>query len=257
METNIESKDIQNIQIESSWKDVLTAEFDKEYFKNLREFVRNEYLMKKTVYPKPKDIFRAFDLSTFDQVKVVILGQDPYHGESQDIHGNIVGQANGLSFAVHSGMTLPPSLKNVFKEIESDLHIQIKKDTTVTGDTTVHVENQADGDLSRWAKQGVLLLNSTLTVCKGMPGSHQKRGWEEFTDAVIRELSNRREHIVFLLWGNYAKQKGIHIDRAKHLVLESPHPSPFSVHTGFFGCKHFSKANAYLRKHNLPEIDWS
>lgn len=251
METNMESKDIQdtqNIQIESSWKDVLSLEFDKEYFKDLWRFVRDQYLAaeqtNKTVYPKSEDIFRAFDLCPFDQVKVVILGQDPYHGESQDAHKNTVCQANGLSFAVHSGIPLPPSLRNIFKEIETDFGIEIKKDTH-------------DGDLSRWAKQGVLLLNSTLTVSRGIPGSHQKKGWEEFTDTVIRELSNRREHIVFLLWGNYAKQKGAHIERTKHLVLEAPHPSPFSVHTGFFGCKHFSKANTYLRERGLPEIDWS
>lgn len=254
MKTNMESKDI---QIEPSWKDVLSSEFDKKYFKDLRSFVRDEYLARKPIYPKPKDVFRAFDLCTFDQVKVVILGQDPYHGESQDTNGNAVSQANGLSFAVHSGIPLPPSLKNIFKEIESDLNIQIKKDTTVKEDDAGHVEKHIDGDLSRWARQGVLLLNSTLTVHGGMPGSHQKKGWEEFTDVVIRELSNRREHIVFLLWGNYAKQKGTIIDRTKHLILEAPHPSPFSVHTGYFGCKHFSKANKYLKEHGLPEIDWS
>lgn len=240
MKTNIGSKDI---QIEASWMDVLSTEFDKGYFKGLWKFVQDEYRTNKNTYPKSDDIFRAFDLCRFDQVKVVILGQDPYHGGSRDTNGNIVGQANGLSFAVHPGISLPPSLKNIFKEIESDLNIQSANHST-------------DGDLSRWAKQGVLLLNSTLTVCEGMPGSHQKKGWEEFTDAVIHELSNRREHIVFLLWGNYAKQKGIHIDRTKHLVLEAPHPSPFSAYIGFFECNHFSKANTYLQEHNLPEIDW-
>lgn len=247
METNIESKDI---AIETSWKEALSSEFDKEYFTKLKGFIRDEYLVaqtnNKTVYPKPKDIFRAFNMCPFDQVKVVILGQDPYHGTSVDSSGQTVGQANGLSFAVHSGVPLPPSLKNIFKEIESDLHITPNLD----------VVGNLDGDLSRWAKQGVLLLNATLTVSAHRPGSHQKKGWEEFTDAAIRALSDRREHIVFLLWGNYAKQKGIHIDRSKHLVLEAPHPSPFSVHSGFFGCKHFSRANAYLREHGLPEIDW-
>lgn len=237
METNIESKDI---AIEASWEDLLSSEFDKEYFKKLRGFIRDEYLEKKTVYPKPKDIFRAFNMCPFDQVKVVILGQDPYHGASLNSAGSTIEQANGLSFAVQSGVPLPPSLKNILKEIESDLHITPK----------------VDGDLSRWAEQGVLLLNATLTVLAHQPGSHQKKGWEEFTDAAIRALSDRREHIVFLLWGNYAKQKGIHIDRSKHLVLEAPHPSPFSVHSGFFGCKHFSKANKYLKSKGLPEIDW-
>ena len=237
MESNTASKDI---QIETSWKKALASEFTAEYFKNLQEFIRGEYHAQKPIYPEASDIFRAFGTCPFDQVKVVILGQDPYHGTSTDTSGQTVAQANGLSFSVHNGVPLPPSLKNIFKEIESDIGVNTFK----------------DGDLTRWAKQGVLLLNSTLTVSGGMPGSHQKKGWEEFTDAVIRELSNRREHIVFLLWGNYAKQKGIHIDRAKHLVLESPHPSPFSVQTGFFGCKHFSKTNTYLKEHNLPEIDW-
>lgn len=232
--------DSKDIKIEESWKKALVSEFGQEYFKNLRGFVRDEYLAKKTVYPKPSDIFRAFDACPFDQVKVVILGQDPYHGTAIDMNGQTVGQANGLSFAVHSGVPLPPSLKNIFKEIESDLG----------------VTPASDGDLTRWAEQGVLLLNATLTVAAHQPGSHQKKGWEEFTDAAIRALSDQREHIVFLLWGNYARQKGAHIDRNKHLVLEAAHPSPFSVHSGFFGCKHFSKANEYLRAHGLPEIDW-
>lgn len=255
METNIESKDI---AIEASWKEALSSEFNKEYFTKLKGFIRDEYLEAQTnnkaMYPKPKDIFRAFDLCPFDQVKVVILGQDPYHGVSVDSAGHSIEQANGLSFAVHSGVPLPPSLKNIFKEIESDLGVKPiqKPDQNIGkngGETT-------DGDLSRWAHQGVLLLNATLTVLAHQPGSHQKKGWEEFTDAAIRALSDRREHIVFLLWGNYAKQKGIHIDRSKHLVLEASHPSPFSVHSGFFGCKHFSRANAYLREYGLPEIDW-
>lgn len=220
----------QNIQIESSWKKALAPEFDAPYFGELTKFVREEYL-KTPVYPKPKDMFRAFDMCPFDQVKVVILGQDPYHGK---------GQANGLCFAVNSGVDLPPSLKNIFKEIESDLGIKPIR----------------DGDLTRWAKQGVLLLNATLTVRAGQPGSHQHMGWEDFTDAAIKALSESRENIVFMLWGNYAKNKGAHIDRNKHIVLTAAHPSPFSVHSGFFGCKHFSQANQYLKKHGLKEIDW-
>ena len=220
-----------NIKIESSWKKLLASEFEKDYFKTLSEFVRNEYLTS-TIYPKPQDMFRAFDLCPVSQVKVVIIGQDPYHGPQQ---------ANGLSFAVHENIQLPPSLKNIFKEIEQDLGIHTKP----------------NGDLSRWAQQGVLLLNATLTVRAHTPGSHQQKGWEQFTDAVIKQLSEEKEHLVFLLWGNYAKQKGSHIDRSKHLVLEAAHPSPFSAHSGFFGCKHFSKTNEYLKEHGLTEVDWS
>jgi uracil-DNA glycosylase len=219
-----------DIQLEPSWKRALGAEFEKPYFKELTEFVRNEYL-NSTIYPKPKDMFRAFDACPFDKVKVVILGQDPYHG---------IGQANGLCFAVNPDITLPPSLQNIFKEIESDLGIK----------------PNSDGDLTRWANQGVLLLNATLTVRASMPGSHQNKGWELFTDAAIRALSDERDHLVFILWGNYARQKGSHIDRSKHLVLESAHPSPFSAHSGFFGNKHFSKSNAYLREHGEEEVDW-
>lgn len=218
------------VKIEPSWGLALTNEFEKPYFGALTDFVKEEYKSTK-VFPPPKDIFRAFDLCPFDQVKVVILGQDPYHGD---------GQANGLCFAVHNGIALPPSLQNIFKEIKADLGIVPK----------------TDGDLSRWAKQGVLLLNATLTVRANTAGSHQKKGWEEFTDAAIKKLSQEREHLVFILWGNYAKQKGAVIDRTKHLVLESAHPSPFSAYSGFFGCKHFSKANEYLRAHELGEIDW-
>jgi uracil-DNA glycosylase len=234
--------DIKNIRIEPSWKDALADEFDKSYFQELSSFVKAEYLgvegsNKTIIYPKPKDMFRAFDMCPFDKVKVVILGQDPYHG---------IGQANGLCFAVNPDVALPPSLKNIFKEIESDLETKPLQNAS----------GNFDGDLTRWAKQGVLLLNATLTVRASSPGSHQKKGWEEFTDAAIKALSDRREHIVFMLWGNYAKNKGAHIDRSKHLVLEAAHPSPFSVHNGFFGCKHFSKANEYLREQGLDEIDW-
>lgn len=220
-----------NVKIEPSWAEHLRGEFEKSYFAELAEFVRKEY-QDGAVYPAPKNIFRAFDLCPFEQVKVVILGQDPYHGK---------GQANGLAFAVNQEETVPPSLKNIFKEIGSDL-----------GKPLVHT----GGDLSRWAKQGVLLLNATLTVRAGQAGSHQSRGWELFTDAVIKALSEEREHFVFMLWGNYAKAKGAHIDRSKHLVLEAAHPSPFSAASGFFGCRHFSKANAYLAEHGEKPIDW-
>ncbi len=219
-----------DVKIEPSWKATLSLEFDKPYFKELSNFVREEYL-KGVVYPNPKNVFRAFELCPFDKVRVVIIGQDPYHGPKQ---------ANGLCFAVHEGIVLPPSLKNIFKEIESDLG----------------VKHEPHGDLSRWARQGVLLLNATLTVRAATPGSHQNKGWELFTDAAIKKLSDEREHLVFLLWGNYAKQKGVVIDRTKHLVLEAAHPSPFSAYNGFFGSKHFSKANEYLKKNGEGEVDW-
>jgi uracil-DNA glycosylase len=220
-----------DVKLEPSWKTHLEHEFAEPYFNELASFVRSEY-QSGTVYPPPKDIFRAFELCPFDEVKVVILGQDPYHGS---------GQANGLSFAVHTDVRVPPSLQNIFKEVEADL-----------GKPLIHT----DGDLTRWATQGVLLLNATLTVRAHQPGSHQGKGWEAFTDAAIRALSREREHLVFILWGNYAKQKGAHIDRTKHLVLESPHPSPFSANNGFFGSTPFSKANAYLRAHGKTPIDW-
>ncbi len=219
------------VKIDPSWKKHLTGEFEKPYFAELSAFVKDEY-KNGAVYPAPKNIFRAFDLCPFEKVKVVILGQDPYHG---------VGQANGLAFAVDAETRVPPSLQNMFKEIASDF-----------GKPLVHT----DGDLTRWAEQGVLLLNATLTVRAHTAGSHQERGWEQFTDAVIKVLSEEGEHLVFMLWGNYAKVKGAHIDRTKHLVLEAPHPSPFSAASGFFGCKHFSKANDYLISHNEPPIDW-
>lgn len=218
------------LKIEDSWKRVLGQEETLDYFKSLSSFVKNEYKTE-TVYPPLKDIFRAFDLCPFDEVKVVILGQDPYHG---------IGQANGLSFAVHSGIKLPPSLQNIFKEIESDLGVTPLR----------------DGDLSRWSEQGVLLLNATLTVRASSPGSHQKVGWELFTDAAIKKLSDERKGLIFMLWGNYAKEKGKIINRTKHLVLEAAHPSPFSAYNGFLGCKHFSKANEYLTERGEKEIDW-
>ncbi|HVV39206.1 MAG TPA: uracil-DNA glycosylase [Candidatus Paceibacterota bacterium] len=220
-----------DVKIEASWKQHLEQEFGKEYFKELTDFVKSEY-KNGAVYPAPKNIFRAFQLCPFEKVEVVILGQDPYHGPKQ---------ANGLSFAVEEGMRLPPSLQNIFKEIENDL-----------GKPMVHTS----GDLTRWAEQGVLLLNATLTVRAHLAGSHQNKGWEQFTDAAIAALSDQREHLVFILWGNYARTKGARIDRSKHLVIESPHPSPFSAYNGFFGSKPFSKANNYLVKQGKKPIDW-
>ncbi len=218
------------VKLEESWREHLENEFEEPYFSTLGSFVKKEYA-KTTVYPPPKRIFRAFDMCPFDEVKVVILGQDPYHGAKQ---------ANGLCFAVDEGVNPPPSLQNIFKEIASDLGRQ----------------THTDPDLLYWAKQGVLLLNATLTVRASQAGSHQGKGWEQFTDAAVRALSAEREHLVFLLWGNYAKQKGAHIDRTKHLVLESAHPSPFAAAHGFFGNKHFSKTNAYLKEHGEKPIDW-
>jgi uracil-DNA glycosylase len=219
------------VKIEPSWKKKLQEEFGKQYFAELVAFVKKEITEGK-VYPAPRHIFRAFELTPFDEVRVVILGQDPYHGEKQAI---------GLAFAVEEGISLPPSLQNIFKEIEADL-----------GKPLIH----PDGDLSRWAKQGVLLLNATLTVRAKTAGSHQGKGWELFTDAAIQALSHEREHLVFMLWGNYAKAKGALIDRSKHLVLEAAHPSPFSASNGFFGSKHFSRTNAYLIEQGQEPIAW-
>ena len=218
------------VRIDESWKRHLAIEFEKAYFTDLREFVRTEYASC-AVYPPAAQIFRAFDECPFDEAKVVILGQDPYHGP---------GQANGLCFAVGSGVAPPPSLQNIFKEIEADLGHSVSRDP----------------DLSRWAKQGVLLLNATLTVRASQAGSHQNKGWEQFTDAAVHALSREREGIVFMLWGSYARRKGAGIDRKKHLVLECAHPSPLSAHNGFFGCKHFSKANEYLVAHGQAPIEW-
>jgi uracil-DNA glycosylase len=219
-----------DVKIASNWKSLLSEEFEKPYFKELTAFVRDEY-RNQTIYPKGLDIFKAFDRCDFCDVKVVIIGQDPYHGP---------GQANGLCFSVGEGMRFPPSLMNIFKEIRDDLGKPVP----------------TSGDLERWARQGVLLLNATLTVKANSPGSHQNRGWEIFTDAVIKKISDEKEGIVFLLWGAYAQKKGEIIDRNKHLVLMSAHPSPFSADRGFFGCKHFSKANAYLKSKGKEEIDW-
>lgn len=236
------------VNIDASWREKLKEEFEKPYFAELTEFVRKEY-KDEIVYPSPKYIFRAFDLCPFDKVKVVILGQDPYHGQRQ---------ANGLAFAVDEREAVPPSLQNIFKEIETDLGDRAPRPAGLgTSSLNAQSLSQRNGDLVRWCEQGVLLLNATLTVRAHTAGSHQGRGWELFTDAVIRALSDEREHIVFMLWGNYAKAKGAHIDRSKHLVLEAPHPSPFSAFSGFFGCKHFSKANEYLIGYNETPIDWS
>ena len=218
------------VQIEDSWKRHLQTEFDKPYFEALTSFVREEY-GKGRCYPPGKLIFNAFNLCPFDQVKVVLIGQDPYHEP---------GQAMGLCFSVNQGVLFPPSLQNIFKEIADDIGTPIP----------------ASGDLTRWAKQGVMLLNATLTVREHQAGSHQGKGWETFTDAVIQTLAREREHLVFILWGSYAQKKGAFIDRNRHLVLQSAHPSPLSAYRGFFGNKHFSKANAYLQANGIEPIHW-
>jgi uracil-DNA glycosylase len=219
------------VKIETSWKSKLTDEFNKEYFIRLTDFIKNEY-QHGTIYPPGSLIFNSFNLCPFDNVRAVILGQDPYHGP---------GQAHGLCFSVRDGIAFPPSLINIFKEIESDLKIPWPK----------------SGDLTRWAKQGVLLLNATLTVRAHLAGSHQKKGWEEFTDHIVKLLNEEKENLVFFLWGAYAQKKGESIDRSKHLVLESVHPSPLSASRGFFGNRHFSTCNDYLIRHGMQQIDWS
>ncbi|MBQ2304337.1 MAG: uracil-DNA glycosylase [Bacteroidales bacterium] len=219
-----------NVTIEESWKRVLGSEFEKEYFKTLRDFIHSEY-RNKTIYPPAKQIFNAFDSCPFESVKVVILGQDPYHEPSQ---------AHGLSFSVLPPCPPPPSLVNIYKEIRSDVGTLVS----------------ANGDLTDWSRQGVLLLNATLTVEAHKAGSHQNKGWETFTDSAIKALAENREHLVFMLWGSYAQRKGAFIDRSRHLVLQAPHPSPLSAYRGFFGCKHFSAANAYLISQGLSPIVW-
>jgi len=219
------------LKIEPSWEKVLSLEFTKDYYQDLTGFVESEY-EEQTIYPPREQLFRAFELTPFDKVRVVIIGQDPYHGDNQ---------ANGLCFSVKEGVTIPPSLRNIYKELESDLgepsHCPV-------------------GDLEGWAKQGVLLLNATLTVRAHSAGSHQKKGWEDFTDAAIQKLSDEKENLVFLLWGAYAQKKGVIIDDTKHLVINSPHPSPFSTYTGFFGSKPFSRCNNYLVNNSFPPITW-
>ena len=219
-----------DVKIAPSWKEVLHEEFEKDYFAGLVDFVKNEYRTQK-IFPPGKEIFRAFDRCGFEDVRVVILGQDPYHGP---------GQANGLCFSVREGVPFPPSLVNIFKEIENDLGKEIPK----------------HGNLERWADQGVLLLNATLTVRAYTAGSHQNKGWEQFTDAVVRALASQKEQVVYMLWGSYAQKKGAIIDPSKNRVLKSVHPSPLSAHRGFFGSKHFSQANAYLKETGNREIDW-
>ncbi len=219
-----------DVRIEESWRRVLQSEFDKPYFELLTTFVRQQYATRQC-FPPARLIFNAFDSCPFDQVRVVIIGQDPYHD---------VGQAHGLCFSVNDGVAIPPSLINIYKEIQRDLGKPIP----------------TSGNLQRWAAQGVLLLNATLTVEAHHPGSHQGKGWEELTDAAIKALNTQKEHLVFMLWGSYAQRKGQYIDRRKHLVLESSHPSPLSVFRGFDGCGHFSKANTYLTQHGMPPIDW-
>ena len=219
-----------DVKIESGWKQLLKEEFEKPYFIKLTEFVREEY-GKHTVFPPAAKIFNAFDLCPLNETRVVILGQDPYHD---------VNQAHGLCFSVNDGVKIPPSLVNIYKEIESDCG----------------VPRPESGNLERWAKQGVLLLNATLTVRAHQAGSHQKQGWEEFTDSVIKLIAQKKENVVFLLWGAYAGKKSMYIDPDKHCILKSPHPSPLSAHRGFLGNRHFSTANAYLKSKGLKEIEW-
>lgn len=218
------------VKIEESWEKVLQPDFDKPYFKELTDFVRSEYATA-TIYPPASLIFNAFNLCPFSKVKVVIIGQDPYHGP---------GQAHGLCFSVNDGVQFPPSLQNIFKEIKSDLDIPIP----------------TSGNLTRWAEQGVLLLNATLTVRAHSAGSHQKKGWETFTDSVIRILAEQKENLVFILWGAYAQKKGAFIDNNRHLILSSAHPSPLSAYNGFFGNHHFSLTNEWLQKHGIDTINW-
>jgi len=218
------------VRIEESWRKILDDEFQKPYFEQLTNFVRQEYASRQ-VFPPSRLIFNAFDSCPFDNLKVVLLGQDPYHG---------VGQAHGLCFSVNDGVPLPPSLVNIYKEISDDLLIQ----------------PLASGNLERWAQQGVFLLNATLTVRANIAGSHQNQGWEHFTDAVIQKIADEKENVVFLLWGNYAIQKSKMIDPFRHKILTAPHPSPLSAYRGFFGCKHFSQTNNYLIENGLAPINW-
>lgn len=224
--------DQKQVQLEDTWISAVGDEFDKEYMKLLRSFLAAEKKQQKVIYPKGKEIFNALNATSFDKVRVVILGQDPYHGP---------GQAHGLCFSVQPKVALPPSLVNIFKEIKNDLGI----------------ENGEHGCLTHWAEQGVLLLNSVLTVERGRAASHQGKGWETFTDSVISQLNEQRDGLVFLLWGSYAQKKGSFIDTNRHLVLKSPHPSPLSAHRGFFNTHQFSQANNYLLAQGLDPIDWS
>ena len=219
------------IKLNETWLARIGGEFEKPYMQSLKSFLKDEKAKGKIIYPKGDDIFNAMNTTPFNNVRVVILGQDPYHGE---------GQAHGLSFSVPNGVKPPPSLMNIYKEIANEYGAPIPK----------------SGNLTHWAEQGVLLLNATLTVENALAGSHQNKGWEEFTDSIIRIINNEHEHVVFMLWGSYAQKKGAFIDRKKHLVLEAPHPSPLSAHRGFLGCGHFKRANEYLEKNGLPAINW-
>ena len=223
------------VRLEASWKAALEGEFEKTYMQNLRAFLQKEKTARKVIYPKGANIFSALDLTPLDSVKVVIIGQDPYHGPQQ---------AHGLCFSVQSGVPQPPSLINIFKELNDDL---------ASADRSVDARR---GCLEGWARQGVLLLNAVLTVERGRAGSHQGQGWETFTDQVVRVVNESRDGLVFILWGSYAQRKGEIVDRARHCVLTSPHPSPLSAHRGFFGCGHFSKANAYLEDRDISPVDW-
>lgn len=220
-----------NPQLAEDWKKLFMPEFQKPYMAELKKFLRTEKQKGFIYYPRPNQVFNAFNLCPFRLLKVVIIGQDPYHGE---------GQAHGLCFSVPSGVKQPPSLKNIFKELNHDLGVPVP----------------ATGDLSSWARQGVLLLNASLTVRAHSPGSHFKQGWETFTDEVIKTINEKTEGVVFLLWGRFAKNKGVHIDKSKHFILEAAHPSPLSAHNGFLGCRHFSRTNELLKSVNKKPIDW-
>lgn len=222
----------EGVKLHDSWKAPLAAQFDSPYMAELKRFLLDQKAQGRRIFPKGSEYFRALDLTPLDTVRVVILGQDPYHGE---------GQAHGLCFSVRPGVRTPPSLVNIYKEIESDLGIRPAR----------------HGFLERWADQGVLLLNSVLTVESGQAASHRDRGWEKFTDAIVRLVADKPDPVVFLLWGSYAQRKAGFVDTSRHLVLEAPHPSPLSAHGGFFGCRHFSKANAFLESKGLPPIDWA
>ncbi|MBL8641307.1 MAG: uracil-DNA glycosylase [Alphaproteobacteria bacterium] len=219
------------VKLDQSWMSHIGLEFSKPYMQELKEFLRGEKSKGKIIYPKGDDIFNAMNITPFEKVKIVILGQDPYHGE---------GQAHGLSFSVRDGIKPPPSLINIYKEIANEYACAIPK----------------SGNLTHWAEQGVLLLNATLTVENGLAGSHQNKGWEQFTDRIIHAINDHHEHIVFMLWGSYAQKKGAFIDKNRHLILQSVHPSPLSAHRGFLGCGHFKKANDYLVAHGHSPIDW-
>jgi uracil-DNA glycosylase len=221
-----------DVRINETWKEVLKPEFSKPYFLEIVNFLRTEKMAGKTIFPPGSLIFNAFNTTPFDKVKVVLIGQDPYHG---------AGQAHGLSFSVQNGVVPPPSLMNIYRELQSDIGCKIAN----------------HGNLTHWADQGVLLLNASLTVRANEPMSHSRMGWASFTDAVIRKISDEKDHVVFLLWGKFAQEKQTLIDETKHLVLKAAHPSPLSAHNGFFGCKHFSKANEWLVKQGIDPIDWS